>query len=77
MGGQTGSGLAGRAVSHSPLARTVRGREGGTPGLALRSIIGGYAVRRMPYGASLEDLNTAMEIFTLCVKLSSIDKLLG
>ena len=34
-------------------------------------------IRIAPTYPSLEDLRTAMEIFTLCVKLSSIDKLLG
>ena len=34
-------------------------------------------IRIAPTYPSLEDLRTAMEIFTLCVKLVSIDKLLG
>ena len=33
-------------------------------------------IRIAPTYPSLEDLHTAMEIFTLCVKLASIDRLL-
>ena len=36
---------------YSPLPRTEQGPGGGTRGLACLSVIGGYAVRRMPYWA--------------------------